>query len=291
MPREAVEAYVRRHRLWHVDDASNEAPRFARNRLRLQVEPALRAAFPEAETALAAAAQRAQQEAACLAELAQADLAQAGEGGALSIDRWLALSAARRANSLRAWLRQCMGRGASESLLVRLLDELPRSRAPARWPGEGGELRRYRGLLRWTGAATAAPALPVDTSSLNLATPGRHVLPQWGGEIEVEPVVQGGIALDRLAQACLKRREGGEQFQRGPRGTARSLKKQYQAAGLPGWQRVGPLVYCGGQLVFVPGLGVDARAVASPGQPQAVLRWRASEGGGPTGETPWPALE
>jgi tRNA(Ile)-lysidine synthase len=43
-PREAIEAYVRTHRIRFVDDASNADPRFARNRLRLQVMPALRSA-------------------------------------------------------------------------------------------------------------------------------------------------------------------------------------------------------------------------------------------------------
>lgn len=38
-PRSAIEAYVRLHRLRHVDDDSNEHPRYARNRLRLEVCP------------------------------------------------------------------------------------------------------------------------------------------------------------------------------------------------------------------------------------------------------------
>jgi len=59
-PREAVEAYVRRHRISFVEDPSNEDPRYARNRLRLQVWPALLQAFPDAENVLAAAAVRAQ---------------------------------------------------------------------------------------------------------------------------------------------------------------------------------------------------------------------------------------
>jgi tRNA(Ile)-lysidine synthase len=43
---------------------------------------------------------------------------------------------------------------------------------------------------------------------------------------------------------------------------------------VPAWQRDGPLVYSGGQLVFVPGLGLDARVIGLPGQPQATLDWR-----------------
>ena len=41
------------------------------------------------------------------------------------------------------------------------------------------------------------------------------------------------------------------------------------------WERSGPLVYSGGQLVFVPGLGLDARVIGLSGQPLVRLRWLA----------------
>ena len=48
-PREAIDAYARRHRLRWIDDDSNDDDRFARNRLRLRVWPALVEAFADAE--------------------------------------------------------------------------------------------------------------------------------------------------------------------------------------------------------------------------------------------------
>jgi tRNA(Ile)-lysidine synthase len=51
------------------------------------------------------------------------------------------------------------------------------------------------------------------------------------------------------------------------------LKKQYQAAGLPEWHRNGPLLYCEGDLIFVPGLGLDARARVKDGSNLASLTW------------------
>ena len=63
------------------------------------------------------------------------------------------------------------------------------------------------------------------------------------------------------------------------RATARSVKKQYQAAGVPEWQRGGPLVFDGEGLLFVPGLGVDARACAAPGEPQCRLDWEPAKAG------------
>jgi len=57
----------------------------------------------------------------------------------------------------------------------------------------------------------------------------------------------------------------------------RSLKKQFQAAARPSWARRGPLVYVGEQLIYVPGLGLDARCVAAIGVTQARLRWQAAD--------------
>ena len=68
----------------------------------------------------------------------------------------------------------------------------------------------------------------------------------------------------------------GERFQAGLGRPPRSLKKQYQAAGVPAWQRSGPLVYSGGVPVFVPGSGIDARA-SRRGEPQVGLAWLPAE--------------
>jgi tRNA(Ile)-lysidine synthase len=86
-------------------------------------------------------------------------------------------------------------------------------------------------------------------------------------------VPSGGLEPRRLRSCELRQRSGGEKFQRSSRSVPRSLKKQFQATGLPAWQRSGPLVYAGGELVYVPGLGIDARAQADAGAPMVGLRW------------------
>jgi tRNA(Ile)-lysidine synthase len=88
-----------------------------------------------------------------------------------------------------------------------------------------------------------------------------------------ERVAEGGVSLAWLGHLTVHERAGGEQFQAGFGRPPRSLKKQFQAAALPEWARQGPLLSSGGQLIFVPGLGIDARAVAWPGQPQMTLKW------------------
>ena len=95
--------------------------------------------------------------------------------------------------------------------------------------------------------------------------------------MRVRGVDQGGVPLARLGQVELRARAGGERFQAGVGRPARSLKKQFQAAGLDAWARTGPLVYSGAQLVFVPGLGIDARVIGTQGQPLVTLEWERDE--------------
>ncbi len=271
-PRSAIEAYVQSQRLAYIDDDSNRDERYARNRLRQRVWPALEQAFPDAEPALAAAATWAQQATACLDEVAADDLSAIVGDRGLMLSGLQALSVARRVNALRAWLRRQTGRAPPASLITRLSEELLRA-GSASWPLADGVLRRYRGQLTWQGASRVAQAAPPPESTLSIRRAGAHRLPGWGGCLRAVRVKEGGVPLAWLAQVELRERSGGERFQTGIGRPARSLKKQFQAAEVPGWLRAGPLVYSGGQLVFVPGLGIDARVIGLPGQPQVTLTW------------------
>ncbi len=269
-PRNDIEAYVRRHRLQPIHDPSNDDPRLTRSRLRAQVWPALLGAFADAERALSGLALRAHEAASALAELAAMDLAAITDGGALRVRPWLALSAARRGNALRAWLESESGQGASQTLVRRLLDELP-SASSARWPLVGNSsLILYRGRLHCSRSQTPGAGAP---RGINLSRPGRIELPDWQGAFEVRPCNERGLSLQHLASARVAARSGGERFQRDTASIARSLKKQYQAAAVPAHERHGPLLWAGDQLLFVPGLGTDARCWATAGEAQFALIW------------------
>lgn len=272
LPRESIEAYVREHRIAHIDDDSNSDPRFARNRLRVAVWPALTAAFPQAEASIADAAAWAQQADECLRELATLDLATVSSPAGLKVAAWQELSTGRRSNALRAWLRQVSGEPPTASLTQRLMDELSAS-GSAEWSCGDRTLRRYRGVLHCETPAIQPPATVLPESTLSIRRAGTYRLPGWAGALVAARVREGGVPAAWLARIELCPRSGGEQFQAGIGRPPRSLKKQYQAAAVAPGEREGPLVYSGGQLVFVPGLGIDARVIAMPGQPQFTLRW------------------
>jgi tRNA(Ile)-lysidine synthase len=271
-PGEAIEAYVARFRLTHIEDDSNRDTRFDRNRLRHDVWPALLAAFPNAEATLAQAGRQARWAAALLDEIGTSDLAALqAEDGSLDVAAWRSLSPARRLAALRRWLQGVSGEGARDSLLTRLAEELPHA-GTARWPlDDVRELRLYRGRLA-AGRVASPPAAAASTPS-RLDQPGWIDLPAWGGRLELAEVEQGGVAAATLAAATLRARAPGDNFQFAPRSTPRSLKKQYQARAVPVWQRQGPVIALKAHPVFVPGLGIDARAQASPGEPQLAIRW------------------
>lgn len=269
-PREALESYARRHRLSFVDDPSNDDRRLARNRLRLEVWPALSRAFADAESTLAASAARMHEAAECLHELAALDARACIADAQLDIAAWRGLPAARRANLLRRWLTGLCGT-APDSLVQRLLAELPGAAAASAWPCPQGALRLHRGrllLVRDDDAALPAPVVHVD-----LSRPGRIAVPEWRGSFEIGAVAQQGADATRLRHCELRARSGGERFQCSTGSAPRSLKKQFQAAGVSAWQRDGPLLYSGDQLIFVPGLGIDARCHAASGSAMLGLRW------------------
>ena len=271
-PPRAIDAYVHRHRLRPVQDPSNHDAALARSRLRSQVWPAFTAAFADGELALIGVAARAQEAATALAELATLDLASCAADSALQVGPWRTLSAARQANALRHWWRAQTGRGLPETLLRRLVAELRPSGA-ARWPaGPGWQAVLYRGTL----LLVADPPRPLGAAvtQLDLSVPGRTSAPGWGGAFEVVDVPAGGLPAASLAQVALRPRSGAERFQAEPHRPPRSLKKQYQAAGVPAHARQGPLLWdAGGCLMWVPQLGPDARCLAMPGVAQLLLRW------------------
>ncbi|OWQ91567.1 tRNA lysidine(34) synthetase TilS [Roseateles aquatilis] len=270
-PREAVEAYVAEHRLTFIDDDSNTDPRYARNQLRLRVWPALCAQSPGAEAALARAAEWAQQATELQREIATEDLRRWSDATGLSQAMLRSLSAARATNALRAWLHRETERAAPASLIRRLLVEAPEA-VIAQWPLGDVTLHLYRGRFA---VRPRAPehAEPVAAQRVDLARPGRHAMPDWRGTLDVEPVTSDGIGLSRLSNVELRPREGGERFQAHGKGVPRSLKKCWQTAGIPAAQREGPLIHVDGRLLFVPGLGLDARLLHADDEAQMALRW------------------
>jgi tRNA(Ile)-lysidine synthase len=271
-PRGSIEAYLRRHRIGHVEDPSNAQARWARNRLRIRVWPDLIGSFPDAETCLARAAGLAQASAALALECWAVDRQAVVLGGELSLIAWAALGPERRRNALRGWLRDALGRGVPETLVHRL-DREALQADTGRWELPGHMVRRYRDRLRLHAIAGAGRSGP--ETHLNLGEPGAYAVPGWDGHWLVQSTDGPGLAAASLQHVVSRARAGGEHFSLGPMATARSLKKQFQARGIAPADRTGPLLFgADGALLVVPGLGSNGAHWAVPGQARLAVQWR-----------------
>lgn len=281
-PASAIDHYIQRHRLRHIEDDSNLDRRFARNRLRHDVLPPLEAAFPGAQEALVAVARHSHDANLLIQEVVQAELQQLGARGAeLPLAGWARLSPVRQRLVLAAWLRQVAAAHGLPpphgSLQLQIASRLA-APGSARWQSEGGlEWRLYRGVL----SAAPLPGTPAPGRPRQLAGPHALELPDWQARLDFEPVQAGGLREEQLAGAWLLPRQGGEQFQSAPGRPPRSLKKQFQAVGVPAWQRHAPVLCRRGadgrtDVLFVPGLGVDARQASVAGTRQWRPIWTAN---------------
>ncbi|MGH8690803.1 MAG: tRNA lysidine(34) synthetase TilS, partial [Burkholderiales bacterium] len=64
-----------------------------------------------------------------------------------------------------------------------------------------------------------------------------------------------------------------------PRRPRRTLKNLFQETGVPPWERDRlPLLVCGRDVVWVPGLGVDARYRAADNAAGVLPEWRKMDG-------------
>lgn len=154
-----------------VEDPSNADPHPTRNRLRLQVLPALLQAFPQAPKTFARSARHAAAAQALLEALAEQDLQAIGEPPRLAVLR--TLTAARRLNALRLWLRRRHGAQASEAQWQALDAQLEAARSRAQrielrlGPGR---IRRSGDALQWI--ADASDATTTAAASTAATPPG-----------------------------------------------------------------------------------------------------------------------
>jgi len=283
LPRAAIDAYLHRHRLAHVNDDSNGDPRYARNRLRMQVWPALQDAFPQAEVALLGAIAHAQHAATLADEVAAMDLpALLTEDHGFAAAAWRLLPPARRVNALRAWLRLRLDRGLPDALLARLTRELHQDVGRWQLPDERW-LRLYRGVLRLECPqflevtlveSSHAPLHNWQGRLCDLSKSGQYPVPGLAGRLLIEQVPAGGVSPEQLQRVQIRLRQGSERFQLAPKGLARSLKKQFQSRAIDASQRDGPLLFTeAGEMLFVPGLGMDARHWLAAGCVQLAAGW------------------
>ncbi len=243
-PRRSILEYARARRLQWIEDESNLDDALARNFLRLRLGPLLGTRYPRWRESLARAARH---------------------FSAADADARFVLREFLRAQGLRA---------PSEAKLLEMLKQLTSRGTRTLIRHDGAQLRVYRGKVE------IAPAgKPVPFAAMQWRGEPRLPIPALGGELRFRRARGRGIAAALLdgRELRVRVRGAGEHLQPDSRRPRRSLKNLFQEAGVPPWERERmPMLYCGRQLVWVPGLGVDVAWQASGAAPGIVPEWRAA---------------
>jgi tRNA(Ile)-lysidine synthase len=170
---------------------------------------------------------------------------------------------------LREFLRRKGLKAPSEAKLLEMLRQLASGGARTSIEHDGARLRTYRGQL-FLEARKDEPAF----RPLTWRGEARLPIPALGGELRFRRVRGSGIDA-RYRPLQVRLRAGGERLKPDVRRPRRTLKNLFQEAGVPPWQRERlPLLYCGEDLVWVPGLGVEARYRASRRGAGLMPEWR-----------------
>lgn len=274
--RAALEAWARAASLDWLDDPANRELRFDRNYLRHVVAPELRRRWPAVSTRAVRSARHLAEAHALLDEVAIEDLKHAACGRSLNLAVLGRMSAGRRRNLLRAWLRFRDLPAPATRVLTALEHDMWCSapdRCPvSRWPG--AELRRHRGLLY------AMQPLEEPPGSVHLSWEWRQpaVLPAALGQLRAISSDSNGLAIARLPPVLrIGFRAGGERLRVAGRAHHRPLKKWLQELDVLPWYRDRvPLVFAGDSLLAVADRLIAHEFAAGAGEDGVSITWESA---------------
>jgi tRNA(Ile)-lysidine synthase len=199
------------------------------------------------------------------------------EKGTLAVAALRRLPAARARNLLRYFLAR---RGASMPATDRLDEALRQTltaKEDARVVIDVGELE----LRRFDDRLHAVPKLAAPRPGYARRWRGEKklLLPELGGVLAMDRGRDGGVSMARLRgkPVTIRARRGGERLQPDARRPRRSLKNLLQETRVPPWQRERlPLIFCGDDLVWAPGIGVDCAYSSEHGEAALNPEWKPS---------------
>jgi tRNA(Ile)-lysidine synthase len=276
--RAEIETHARLRGLGWVEDESNADTVRRRNFLRLDVLPHLERQFPGARAAIARAAAHLAEASELLDGMARTDFERCGGAEGVNVADFLGLGEARAKNLLRYWCDTKKIEPLSAARTGELLRQLRESRSDARigLAVPGWTFLRYRERLYLRRAS--------ETLDRNLCEvwDGANVLPilSLGGVLKFRPEEGRGLSLAKLrgVRVTARLRQGGERLRPDAGRPRRTLKNLFQERGIPPWRRDRlPLVYCGDELVSVPGIGDACEFRAAAGEAGLIVTWEPFE--------------
>lgn len=268
--RHSVARYATANDVRWIEDPSNESRRYLRNRIRHDLLPALRLVRPSLDAELLDVAQRAAVIRRALDKVAKSFVSE-GNDGSLSVAA--APLADYDAEALRALWPAIAARGGIvlDARGTAGLARFTKGSAPgARMQLSGGieVLRRRETIVIRTVRAEAAEPAPLE----NLLRWGR-----WRFTIECEAAAERALGtawsavLPGVDRLLVREWRPGDRMHGAGDAAPRRVKRFLRDAGLVGPERVGwPVVVCGEEVVWIPGVRRSDAATVRSGRPGAV---------------------
>ncbi|WP_026601944.1 tRNA lysidine(34) synthetase TilS [Methylomonas sp. 11b] len=274
-----IQRYAQQRGLQWVEDPSNQSSDFDRNYLRNEILPVLKQRWPALDKTVARSAKLCGDAAQMIEAWAKQNLPAAFHptDGSFDIADLSAITATQLNCLLRHWLG-CMGlKPPSQAVLQTLVNQLMGGRADA-LPQiyiQGHSIRKYRQKLYCIPELnlrkdTEAKCWAQEQEQISLSN--GYVLRRNSASV--------GLSKDLWQNAIVtvEPRRGGEKLKLPGRVGHHGLKKLYQEAGVPPWERdIRPLIYLDGSLAAVAGLWIAEWAWLSAVDACYQLDWRASE--------------
>jgi tRNA(Ile)-lysidine synthase len=266
VPREVLREYVDAHQLPCIHDPSNDDKQLARNHLRHEVMPLLKAYWPQAATSITHSAMLCRAAAASLQQDWLAEYENLRDDATNSLDArgWLALPPALRDPLLAHWLH-AQGLTAPTTAQRRQIEQqctAQDGQLPCiQWPGAEVHVWKHR---LWAMRPRAAITPPVT-----IAWQGEPLTLPDGGALTMAPVVRLPLTI------TVRWRSGGERIKPAGDRHTRELRALFQSGAVPPWQRdFCPLLYDGDELIAVADRWLSARAEMLFSEIKARPLWR-----------------
>ena len=252
-----LQHYAEQQQLTWVEDPSNASPDFDRNFLRNQVMPLLKTRWPSLDKTVARTAQHCAEASQWQQNWANQQLTKiTDQQGCLLISAWREYPDYQRNQLLRQWLHAYAIRPPSQAVLHGIMQQVinaQHDKTPELFL-QGFYIKKFQEKLYCLSASYLQPETtsriwPSEQAQITLANGSQLIRKEIGLGIDKQ--------LWQNHQVTIMPRQGGEKIKLPYRNGHHALKKLYQEANRPPWEReIRPLIYIDGRLAAVPGLWV-----------------------------------
>jgi tRNA(Ile)-lysidine synthase len=272
--REEIKKYALTNNLQWIEDQSNQDTRFNRNYLRQNVLPVIKKRWPEMSQLLTRSASHQAEASTLLNRLAEQDLSicRLADNQTLDLDKLLLLDTPSLKNVLRYFIHSQNLLLPSERQLAHIIKQLRHRSASGQqqinW--SGGVIRVYRRILSVSRCQVAinlstqllcdgfwkhTDKKKINDKKSKLRQDNEtFILAGSGYSLSARRTIGSGLSIKQLltGPVTLRFRQGGESCLLAGRGHHHKLKKLFQEAGIPPWERSHlPLIYVGEELAAV----------------------------------------